>query len=185
MTTDRSTRAFPTDLEIRGGDGRTIVGIAAPFDSPAQIADMGGRYTETITRGAFARTIAERGAAKVKLLVQHEARSLPIGRATTLREDAAGLYGEFRISATERGDEVLELVRDGALDGLSIGFRVIRDKWSPDHSIRNLLEARLDEVSVVNFPAYESARIEAVRAELAPNLVIAQRRLELLRKKVS
>jgi HK97 family phage prohead protease len=179
---DRLQRAFPGDLEIRGGDGRTITGIAAPFDSPAAISDIQGRYTETIERGAFARTIAERGSSKVKLLVQHESRSLPIGRAHVLREDTAGLYGEFKVSKTERGDEVLELVRDGALDAFSIGFRPIRDHWSADGSTRTLLEARLDEVSVVSFPAYEKALISAVRQATAPNLLVALQRLHELRK---
>ena len=180
---ERSTRAFQADLEIRrSGDGRTIAGICAPYGQTAQIADMNGRYAETIERGAFARTIAERGPGKVKLLVQHEQQSLPIGRAVLLREDSAGLYGEFRVSKTAKGDEVLTLVRDGALDSFSIGFRPIRDRWSTDRTLRTLLEARLDEVSVVSFPAYEAASILAVRARIAPQLLAAQQRLHTLRK---
>ena len=176
MTIQRTTRATPVDIEIRG-DGRTLVGIVAPFDSPARIFDRDGRYTETIDRHAFDRTIRERGPGKVKLLCQHDAKSLPIGRAVTLRPESKGLYGELKVSATDMGDQVLTPVRDGALDGLSIGFKPIRDRWSPDRSLRHLLEVRLDEISVVNFPAYESARVEAVRSEATPNLLAARRRL--------
>jgi hypothetical protein len=175
MQAERLTRAFHADLEVRG-DGRTIVGLAAPFEVPTEIRDHLGHYHETIAPGAFARTIAERGD-RVKLLVQHQREILPIGRATVLREDPAGLYGEFRVSATDQGDQVLELVRDGALDGLSIGFRTVRDQWSHDRTRRRLIEARLDEVSVVPFAAYDDARVLAVRTATSPLLIAALQRL--------
>lgn len=183
MTPDRLTRATPADLEVRG-DGRTVVGIAVPFDAPTPIRDVSGSYTETFRRGAFARTIRERGD-KVKFLAQHDRRSLPLGRARVLREDTAGLYAEFRVSATTAGDDALELIRDGALDALSIGFRPVRDRWSADRSEVERLEVRLDEVSAVSFPAYESALIAGVRSGL-PTIPaeVARRRLELLTRKV-
>jgi HK97 family phage prohead protease len=181
MIRDRITRAAPVDLEIRG-DGRTLAGIVAPFDTPTEIHDYDGRYTELIDRHAFDVTIRERGPDRVKLLAMHDSKNLPIGRATVLRPEARGLFGEMRISETDKGDEVLTLVRDGALDGLSIGFRSIRDRWSPDKSIRTQLEIKLEEISVVAFPAYEKARIEAVRAATTPHLIAARRRLHELRR---
>ena len=57
------------------------------------IVERGQRYAETFRRGAFARSIAERGT-KIKLLKQHDREAMPLGVATLLREDAAGLYGE-------------------------------------------------------------------------------------------
>ncbi len=174
---NRTMRATPVDLEIRGADGRTLCGIVAPFNQPAKIVDYDGQYIETIDRGAFDRTISERGPARVKLLCQHDSKTLPIGRATTLRPEASGLYGELRVSETDLGEQVLTLVRDQALDGLSIGFRTIRERWSPDRKLRHLLEIRLDEISVVNFPAYETARVLAVRSATQPNLLAARRRL--------
>lgn len=180
--TQPECRAFDTDLEVRS-DGRTIVGIAVPYGEPADIWEPGlGQFTEQFVMGAFARTIAERGAAKVKFMVNHESRALPIGRATLLREDTRGLYGEFRVSATEKGDEVLTLAADGVLTGLSVGFGVIRDQWSTDRSQRTVQEARLDEVSAVNFQAYQGAQISAVRAAATPVLNAAYMRLELLKK---
>lgn len=179
-----TVRAFQAvDLEIRG-DGRTLVGLAAPFGEAAVIVEGGRRFTETIAPGAFARTIRERGS-KVKLIVQHDhSGRLPVGRATSLREDSAGLVGEFRVSQTQAGDEVLTLVRDGALDGLSIGFMPIKDTWSADYSRRTLNEVRLDEVSVVSFPAYDLARIAAVREAAEPpiTLELAYAQLELRKK---
>jgi HK97 family phage prohead protease len=157
-------RSWGGDLELRGGDGRTIVGIAAPFNAPTNITDHRGSYQEVIRPGAFARTIVERGPNRVKILAQHDARSLPLGRATALREDAAGLYLEARISKTAAGDEALELIKDGALDGLSIGFDVPKDgeRWSGN--LRELLGVRLFECSVVTFGAYPSALITGVRS---------------------
>lgn len=180
---NRLTRATPCELEVRG-DGRTVIGLCVPFDAPTQIREAMGGYAETFQRGSFARTIAERGD-RVKFLAHHDRRSMPLGRAVLLREDAAGLYGEFRVSKTAAGDEALELIRDGALDALSIGFEPIpsRDVWSRDRSAVTRTEVRLHEVSAVSFPAYESALISGVR-EAAPTLSVdaARRRLDLITK---
>lgn len=178
-------RTNAVDLEIRS-DGRTIAGIAMPFGQEAQIVEGARRYTEVFIRGAFARAIQERGADRVKLLVQHDRTSLPIGRATLLREDTAGLYGEFRVSETQAGDEVLALVRDGALDGLSVGFRPVLagDRWNATKTRVERTEVKLPEVSVVPFAAYDGARITGVRSD--GNRIIpaaaARRRLDLIER---
>lgn len=176
---ERLTRATPADLEIRG-DGRTVVGIAVPFNAATPIQERGVRYIESFTRGSFAKSIAQRKVG-VKFLAQHDRGSLPLGRAQLLREDAAGLYGEFRVSKTQAGDEALELIRDGALDAFSIGFSPIRDQWSPDRQSVVRVEARLHEVSAVSFPAYEGALIAGVRS--LPETIsveLARKRLQLL-----
>lgn len=171
---DRLTRAYPTDLEVRS-EARTIIGIAVPFDVEADV----GRFVEVFRRGAFARTISERGD-KVKLLALHDGTSrLPVGRATVLREDTAGLYAEFRVSRTTQGDEVLALVGDGALDALSIGFSPVRDTWDAGHAKVERHEVRLHEVSVVAFGAYKDARIVAVRNAPTPTTALLRRRLDL------
>lgn len=156
-------RSFTPDLEVRGGsEGRTVCGIAVPYDTPARIGSGPGAYDEVFVRGAFERTLAERGPQRVKLLAQHDGRALPLGRAEQLREDAAGLYAELRVSKTTAGDEVLELVRDGALDGLSVGFVPVRDA-RPSPAVIHRLEVKLHEISVVAFPCYVDARVAAVR----------------------
>lgn len=162
-------RVTHADLEIRGGDGRTVAGIAVPYDDPAEIReDYGSRYgtfTEVFRRGVFAKTIEERGPAKVKFLLNHEYRKLPLGIATLLREDAEGLYAEFRVSKTTEGDDALESIRDGAVDGLSIGFQPVKDRWNKEKSAVERLEAKLLEVSATPWPTYENAAIAAVRAD--------------------
>lgn len=157
-------------MAIRDSDpnGRTIHGTAVPFGAPTRIWDWeDGEYDEIFVKGAFAKTIGERGD-KVKLLSQHDRNSqLPLGRATSLVEESGGLAAEFYVSKTERGDEVLELVRDGALDSFSIGFIPISKDVRVDNGAKTVTrtEVSLREVSVVTFPAYESATIEGARCE--------------------
>ena len=172
-------RSYETDLEIRSdGDGRTICGICVPFDVEQRIH---AGLTEVFRRGAFANVA--RAAHRVKLLVGHDSKALPIGRATLLREDASGLYGEFRVSKGPRGDEILELVRDNALTDLSIGFQPLKDQRRPDGVVERLA-AHLAEVSLVTFGAYGgAATVVGVRVESpTPNLDVVLEMLKDLRK---
>lgn len=156
------SRAFVSDIEVRAdGTGRTVHGIVVPFDRVARVSDGGPSYDEAFQRGAFAKTIQERGD-RVKLLSQHNARSNPLGRATLLREESPGLYGEFHVSKTSAGDEALELLRDGALDSFSVGFSPIKHRMDGRTRVRT--EVGLREASLVTFPAYEGALIGGVRA---------------------
>lgn len=156
-------REFQSDMEVRAaGDGRTVHGIAVPYDVPAEIFEWGHTYRESFAHGAFARTIAERGD-RVKFLSQHDSTK-PLGRATSLREDARGLYAEFRVSKTPLGDETLELIRDGALDSFSIGFLPVQPAADYHGAEVRRTEVKLREVSAVTFPAYEGALVAGVRS---------------------
>lgn len=161
------TRSYELDLEVRAtATERIISGICVPYDVPQRI---NASLTEVFRMGAFANVT--RAAHRVKMLVGHDARALPIGRATLLREDKNGLYGEFRISRTNRGDEILALCEDGALNQLSIGFQPLKDRRAADGTVERI-SAHLAEVSLVTFGAYgEAASVVGVREEsLTPNL---------------
>jgi HK97 family phage prohead protease len=163
MTEAAISRAFVSDIEIRAdGSGRTVHGIVVPFDRTARVSDGGPSYMEGFRKGAFTRTIQHRGD-RVKLLSQHDMRRNPLGRATMLREDASGLYGEFHVSKTAAGDEALELLRDGALDSFSVGFSPIQHVRDNEKTVWRT-EVGLREASLVTFPAYEGALIGGVRA---------------------
>lgn len=144
-----------------GGDGRTIMGWASRFNEPLDL----GVFTETVLPGAFARTISQR-MGKIRFLAGHDSGELPLGAITLLEERAEGLWLEARVSATARGRDVLELVRDGAPLGLSIGFSVPSggDDWSADMRTRTIREAALFEVSAVGAPAADNAEVVAMRA---------------------
>lgn len=158
------SRDFPADIEIRSdGTGRTVHGILVPYAQVARVSDGGAPYEEEFAPGAFARDLAARAGdfRGVKFLYQHDSKE-PIGRAVELREDEAGLYGAFRVSNTKRGDEALELLRDGVLDSFSIGFRPQDDERRGRVVVRT--RAALRETSLVTFPAYAGAMVAGVRA---------------------
>ncbi len=158
------------DMEIRStGDGRSVHGLAVPFDRETTVNDGFGPYREVFRRGAFARTI-NAGVDRVKLLGNHNRQKFPLGKATSLTEDRAGLVGEFRISNTREGDEALELVRDGVLDSFSVGFAQVPGKDRKSKGLVERLEVKLREVSLVAFPAYEGATVAGLRSQLSEHL---------------
>lgn len=154
------------DLELRS-DGRTVYGMVVPFDREAVVNDGAGNYREVFRNGAFTRSI-NAGVNRVKLYANHSHRrgENPLGTATMLRQDPAGLVGEFHISNTRAGSEALELVRDGALDSFSVGFAEVPGKDRRTRGLVERLEVKLREASLVAFPAYEGALISGLRAEL-------------------
>ncbi len=167
------------ELEVREeGDGRTIYGIVVPYNKEQRI---NAGLTEIFMPGAFAQQT--KAAHRVKLLVNHDLK-MPIGRATLLREDKAGLYGEFRVSDTAAGNEQLQLIQDGVIDHLSIGFSTIKNATRPNGTIERQ-RAHLAEVSLVTFGAYgDDASVVGVRdLSGTPNLDSLQEVLKTIRRK--
>ncbi|UOK71053.1 HK97 family phage prohead protease [Ancylobacter polymorphus] len=136
-------------------DGR-FEGYAALFGR----VDLG---RDLILPGAFAHSLAERGAGGVRLLFQHDPAE-PIGTWLGLHEDSLGLYVKGQLTLdVARAREVLALMRAGAIDGLSIGFRAVEGRTDPRTRVRRLSRIDLWEVSVVTFPMQPDARIAAVK----------------------
>jgi HK97 family phage prohead protease len=174
-----ATRKFAS-LELRGmsGDG-SFSGYASVFGE----VDLG---SDVIERGAFRRSIEERGAGGIRMLYQHDPAQ-PIGAWRTIREDARGLYVEGVLApGVARAKEVHALLKTGALDGLSIGFQTVKAGGADRSGVRRILEADLWEISVVTFPMLPSARISDVKharffrdreTELARSMRRAARRL--------
>jgi hypothetical protein len=104
------TRQFTSSLAVRdGGDGRTLVGPLLPWAVPARVVDRGRLVTETFERGALAGTDPGR----VPLTATHprDAGTLPIGRTLTIEERADAAWGEWLVSDTMLGNEVLALAK--------------------------------------------------------------------------
>ena len=113
--------------------------------------------------GAFSASLARTGAGGVKMLFQHESGE-PVGVWDEIAEDARGLFVRGRIlTVTPQGRLVAALVKAGALDGLSIGFRTVKARPDESGRLRVLTEVELWEVSIVTFPMLPQARIESVR----------------------
>lgn len=143
------------ELSELGGDG-SFSGYASLFGE----VDLG---KDVIERGAFQNSLVERGAKGVRMLYQHDPNE-PIGAWTTIREDQRGLYVEGQLApGVARAREVHALMKTGALDGLSIGFRTVRARNDAKGGVRRILEADLWEISVVTFPMLPSARISNVK----------------------
>jgi len=134
------------------GDGSTLVGYAAVFDSPSEPLP----WTEFVKRGAFRKTIKD--GADVRLLIDHEGVPLARSRSGTLllEEDDYGLRVEAQLD-TNNPDaaKILSALRRGDISQMSFAFETVKDSWSTDKRTRELREVKLFDVSVVTYPAYE------------------------------
>jgi uncharacterized protein len=140
-------------IEWKADDQGVIEGYGSVFD----VVDQGG---DIIAPGAFRQSL--NGARKVKMLYQHDPSAV-VGVWSSLEEDDKGLRVIGKMLTTVRaGAEAYELVKAGAIDGLSIGYRTV--KSMDRNGKRVIMQAELWEVSLVTFPMNEMSRIDAVKA---------------------
>ena len=168
-------------------DGMTFRGLAIPYNQPTYIAgpDMPRPYDEVFRKGAFAKTLSEKWANRsVPLCLAHD-HTTAIGGADLMEETSAGLVGQWRLSDVQAGREASVLMRDRVLTGLSIGFAPVQSRKTAardrtDGGTRDLwerTEAKLLEVSLCLFPAYEMAGVTSQREEgtrTVADLVVAR-----------
>ncbi len=122
---------------------------------------------DVIEKGAFVKSLKKRKPYQVKLLYQHKT-DMPIGVFDEIKEDEHGLQVKGRLALkTQAGQEAYELMKMGALDGLSIGFRVNPKEVSYDKrsNKRIIKEVDLMEVSLVTFPMNPKATVLSVKGE--------------------
>lgn len=169
---DNLTRSVPFELERAEGvgDGFTMSGYAAVWDSPTRIDSYEGRFDEQIARGAFKRSIN----AKTPVLQFDHGKgfigSLPLGTITKLREDQRGLFVEARLLDNVFVEPVRQAIEAGAIDGMSFRFQVVRDsvvQREDDVPLRTLEEVRLHELGPVVFPAYDTTSVGVRSADVA------------------
>ena len=151
----------PPSLGTVAADG-TFEGYASLFNLP----DLG---RDIVMPGAFARSLAARGTSGIKLLWQHQAAQ-PIGSWLEIREDSRGLFVRGKLNL-EVGSarELLALLREGAVDGLSIGYRAEKARTDRKSGLRQLLQVDLWEISLVTFPMLPQARVTAVKRTAPPS----------------
>jgi len=139
-------------MNLNGADLR-ISGYASLFGQ----TDLGG---DSVKAGAFSASILQFKNGRLPMLFGHETAN-PIGVWDRVTEDRTGLFVSGRlISGTPQADRTIRLIREGAVSGLSIGYRVRRKTQTPQG--RLLTELDLWEVSVVAFPMQRSARITQI-----------------------
>lgn len=146
-----------------------IEGYASLFGEIDQARDM-------VMPGAFRQTLAQRGLRRIPMLFQHDP-SEPVGVWLDLAEDWRGLRARGRlIPDVARARELLALMKAGAIDGLSIGYRTVRGAIEPRTRVRRLYQVDLWEISIVTFPLLHGARVDAVKQAPASRQRLAAER---------
>ena len=138
------------------------------FEGYASIFGNKDLGNDVIEKGAFMRSLRKKGAKKIKMLYQHHTKE-PIGVFDKVMEDQNGLYVKGRLAmGTQKGKEVYELMKMGAIDGLSVGYRVDAKghHYDDKRKYRVLKEVDLMEISAVTFPMNPRARIQAVKSDM-------------------
>ena len=140
--------------EIKALDNMTFEGYASIFGNIDS-------YRDVVMKGAFARTISN-NKNRIKVLWQHDTRE-PIGKPVEMQEDDKGLYVKAKLCNTETGKKCYELMKEGIINELSIGYDVIQDDYNRNEQIRYLKEVRLWKFSAVTFAANELATVNNVK----------------------
>ncbi len=151
-----NTHTTPHSIRARRfiPDG-SVEGYASLFGEIDQARDM-------VMPGAFAQTLRLRGVRRIPMLFQHDPAE-PIGIWQEITEDWRGLRVRGRlIPDVMRARELLALLREGAADGLSIGFKTVKARHDPKTRIRKLEQIDLWEISIVTFPLLPGARVSAM-----------------------
>jgi len=159
---EQDTLDVKFDIKAMHGDDEEEKGAFSGYGSIFGNKDLGN---DVVVQGAFAKSIGKKGARAVKMLYQHRPDE-PIGVFDEIIEDNRGLKVKGRLAmGTQRGREVYELMKMGALDGLSIGYRVSpKGADYDDRGKKRLLkEVDLMEISAVTFPMNPKARVSAVK----------------------
>ncbi len=142
-------------------DDGTFEGYGSVFN----ITDGGG---DIVVPGAFADTLAtQKAAGRMPAMLWQHRPSEPIGVYTHMEEDSVGLKvsGQLALKTT-RGAEAYELMKMGALSGMSIGYRSRDDSYDRVTGVRTLKKLDLIELSLVTFPMNDASRISSVKSAI-------------------
>ena len=125
-------------------------------------------YNDVILHGAFQKSLQrweEKG--KMPPVLWNHNDGEPIGVYTNIYEDEKGLFVEGRllIDDVPRAKSTHALLKAGAIDGLSIGYKTKKANQQTN-GIRELIELDLGEISIVTMPANEESLITSVKSKL-------------------
>ena len=145
-------------------DGYGIIeGVPIVFEQPT---DIGGWFEETIARGAISEDVLR----DVALFYNHDLNTKPHARTRngrlsfSIENDGVHMNATVNLNRSDSNDFYLA-VRDGDIDGMSFMFRVEADEWTDldtDYPKRRITKiGYVQEVSGVNYPAYEGTSINA------------------------
>jgi len=161
---DEKNISVPVELKMDPNNSTEQYGVFEGYGSMFGNTDLGN---DVIEKGAFRESLLSRPPEKVKLLYQHKS-DMPIGVFDEIREDSNGLYVKGRLALkTKAGQEAYELLKMGALDGLSIGFKTDPKDVAYEErgKVRRIKKVDLMEVSLVTFPMNPKATVRLVKGE--------------------
>ena len=154
MDNEIQIKSFGLELKRVPDQDGTFEGYASVFN----VIDQG---MDVVAPGAFTKTLGTR---KIKMLWQHD-QAQPIGVWDEVREDERGLYVKGRIlKDVAKGAEAMALLRAGAIDSMSIGYRAIEAVPEGNNQVRKLTEVDLFEISLVTFPMLPDAKVTSVKS---------------------
>ena len=131
------------------------------FTGYASVFDHVDRQQDVILAGAFEASVGK--PQNIKLLWQHDPTQ-PIGKVEYAEEDDYGLYVEARLLLdVQKGREAYSLLKNNAISGLSIGYKVKDSIYDYDTGLRLIRKIELYEISLVTFPANEMAQVVGVK----------------------
>lgn len=160
-----------------GADSLYLVGTPIVYDEPTVINDPAGEYIEIIQRGA----LDGADLSDVRLFYGHDLTKVPLARTPRtmqLEVTPAGLQMRAALADTTDARTVYEAVKRGDLSGMSFAFKVAAggDRYDPVTNTRTITKiAKVLECSVVAFPAYPTASVEARSAQAAGKQRLADR----------
>lgn len=160
-------KAVALEVKEIDSDGR-IAGYGSIFGN----VDQGG---DCVMEGAFSKSCERMRVTgkKLKMLWHHDPAQ-PIGVWDTVREDSRGLFLQGRVlSSVSRGKEAIALLKSGAIDGLSMGYRTVKSDYRQTDrgTVREIMEAELWETSLVTFPMNTEAVVTDVKQLSSPRQV--------------
>ncbi|HEY3434364.1 MAG TPA: phage major capsid protein [Solirubrobacterales bacterium] len=147
-----------TVLEVRDLDQREIGIRIVPWNVVADTRDG----PEVFVRGAFD------GIDPTKVVLRMDHQNPPAGRGISLEDREDGAYMAFRVSKTQRGDEILALAVDGVATGASVGYSSSGSKVDlqaiDGRRTRVVRRSALREVSTTWLPTWDESAVVYVRS---------------------
>lgn len=133
------------------------------FSGYASVFGLVDSYGDTIAPGAYSKTLQNRER-PIQLRWNHYGGV--VGKWLTLREDEKGLYVEGELTPGHSvAQDAYALMKHGAVNGLSIGYRPIEAEQKDDGT-RLLKQIDLVEISIVETPADAAALIGDVKSAI-------------------
>ena len=149
------------------GDNKLVIsGYAMRFDETALISGWDSVFEERFHPNCLTETLAD--GHKIMLLYNHYWSEVLGSTAGNVRLENRkdGLYFEYEPMKFEKDLRILELIRNGTIDGCSIGFRVEKDKWEKvDYGVlRTIEKISLYEITLTPIPAYTTTSVKVDEA---------------------